>query len=88
MNPLNLLIAIYTASNGAMLSGTPLQKTDLVEETIRARARACDENKRRLLGAYDFAGKLNSYLSVSLNIGLHTMLIFACLFLSHLYEFT
>lgn len=40
-----------------MLSGAAIQKRDLVEETIRARAKACDDNKKRLLAAYDYAAK-------------------------------
>lgn len=40
-----------------ILSGAAIQKTDLVEETIRERVRASEENKRRLLAAYDYAAK-------------------------------
>lgn len=40
-----------------ILSGAAIQKTDLVEETIRERVRASEENKRRLLAAYDYAVK-------------------------------
>lgn len=40
-----------------MVSGTVLQKTDLVEETIRERVRASEENKKRLLAAFDYAAK-------------------------------
>lgn len=44
-------------SGKLLLSGTALQKTDLVEETIRERVRASEENKKRLLAAYDYAAK-------------------------------
>lgn len=44
-------------SGKLLLSGAALQKTDLVEETIRERVRASEENKRRLLAAYDYAAK-------------------------------
>lgn len=44
-------------SGKVMLSGTALQKTDLVEETIRERVRASEENKKRLLAAFDYAAK-------------------------------
>lgn len=44
-------------SGKLMLSGTALQKTDLVEETIRERVRASEENKKRLLAAFDYAAK-------------------------------
>uniref|UniRef100_A0A6G1S783 Uncharacterized protein n=1 Tax=Aceria tosichella TaxID=561515 RepID=A0A6G1S783_9ACAR len=40
-----------------MVSGSALQKTDLVEETIRERVRASEQNKKRLLAAYDYAAK-------------------------------
>lgn len=44
-------------SGKLLLSGSALQKTDLVEETIRERVRASEENKKRLLAAYDYAAK-------------------------------
>ena len=44
-------------SGQLLLSGAALQKTDLVEETIRERVRASEENKKRLLAAYDYAAK-------------------------------
>lgn len=44
-------------SGKLLLSGAAIQKTDLVEETIRERVRASEENKRRLLAAYDYAAK-------------------------------
>lgn len=44
-------------SGKLILSGAAIQKTDLVEETIRERVRASEENKRRLLAAYDYAAK-------------------------------
>ena len=44
-------------SGKLLLSGAALQKTDLVEETIRERVRASEENKKRLLAAYDYAAK-------------------------------
>lgn len=44
-------------SGKLLLSGQALQKTDLVEETIRERVRASEENKKRLLAAYDYAAK-------------------------------
>lgn len=44
-------------SGRILLSGSALQKTDLVEETIRERVRASEENKKRLLAAFDYAAK-------------------------------
>lgn len=44
-------------SGKLLLSGAAIQKTDLVEETIRERVRASEENKKRLLAAYDYAAK-------------------------------
>lgn len=44
-------------SGKLLLSGSAIQKTDLVEETIRERVRASEENKKRLLAAYDYAAK-------------------------------
>lgn len=44
-------------SGKLLLSGAAIQKTDLVEETIRERVRASEENKKRLLAAYDYAVK-------------------------------
>lgn len=44
-------------SGKLLLSGAALQKTDLVEETIRERVRASEANKKRLLAAYDYAAK-------------------------------
>lgn len=44
-------------SGKLLLSGAAVQKHDLVEETIRERVRASEENKRRLLAAYDYAAK-------------------------------
>lgn len=46
-----------TVGGQAILSGAAIQKTDLVEETIRERVRASEENKKRLLAAYDYAAK-------------------------------
>lgn len=46
-----------TIGGQPILSGAAIQKTDLVEETIRERVRASEENKRRLLAAYDYAAK-------------------------------
>ena len=40
-----------------MLSGMPMQRRDFAEETIRARAKACDDNKKRILAAFDYAAK-------------------------------
>lgn len=45
------------SSGKLLLSGAAIQKTDLVEETIRERVRASEENKKRLLAAYDYAAK-------------------------------
>lgn len=44
-------------SGKLLLSGAAIQKTDYVEETIRERVRASEENKKRLLAAYDYAAK-------------------------------
>lgn len=44
-------------SGKLLLSGAAVQKRDLVEETIRERVRASEENKRRLLASYDYAVK-------------------------------
>lgn len=44
-------------SGKLILSGAAIQKTDLVEETIRERVRASEENKKRLLASYDYAAK-------------------------------
>jgi hypothetical protein len=44
-------------SGKLLVSGSALQKTDLVEETIRERVRRSEENKKRLLAAYDYAAK-------------------------------
>lgn len=44
-------------SGQLLLSGAALQKRDYVEETIRERVRASEENKKRLLAAYDYAAK-------------------------------
>lgn len=44
-------------SGKLLISGSAIQKTDLVEETIRERVRASEENKKRLLAAYDYAAK-------------------------------
>ena len=44
-------------SGKLLVSGSALQKTDLVEETIRERVRASEQNKKRLLAAYDYAAK-------------------------------
>lgn len=46
-----------TIGGQPILSGAAIQKTDLVEETIRERVRASEENKKRLLAAYDYAAK-------------------------------
>lgn len=45
------------SSGKLLLSGAAIQKTDLVEETIRERVRASEENKKRLLASYDYAAK-------------------------------
>lgn len=44
-------------SGKLLLSGAAIQKRDLVEETIKERVRASEENKKRLLAAYDYAAK-------------------------------
>lgn len=44
-------------SGQLLVSGSALQKTDLVEETIRERVRASEQNKKRLLAAFDYAAK-------------------------------
>lgn len=44
-------------SGKLLVSGSAIQKKDLVEETIRERVRASEENKKRLLAAYDYAAK-------------------------------
>lgn len=44
-------------SGKPILSGAAIQKVDYVEETIRERVRASEENKKRLLAAYDYAAK-------------------------------
>lgn len=44
-------------SSKLLVSGQPLQKRDLVEETIRERVKASEDNKKRLLAAYDYAVK-------------------------------
>lgn len=46
-----------TIGGQPILSGAAIQKTDLVEETIRERVRASEENKKRLLAAFDYAAK-------------------------------
>lgn len=46
-----------TLGGQPILSGAAIQKSDLVEETIRERVRASEENKKRLLAAYDYAAK-------------------------------
>lgn len=48
---------IFIDSGKLLLSGNAIQKRDLVEETIRARAKACDDNKKRVLAAFDYAAK-------------------------------
>lgn len=45
------------SSGKLLLSGAAIQKHDLVEETIRERVRASEENKKRLLASYDYAAK-------------------------------
>lgn len=44
-------------SGKLILSGAAVQKTDLVEETIRERVKRSEEAKKRLLAAYDYAAK-------------------------------
>lgn len=44
-------------SGKLLLSGAAIQKRDFVEETIRDRVRASEENKKRLLAAFDYAAK-------------------------------
>lgn len=44
-------------SGKLILSGAAVQKTDLVEETIRERVKRSEDAKKRLLAAFDYAAK-------------------------------
>lgn len=55
--PLDINTYRGKSSGKLLLSGAAVQKTDLVEETIRERVRASEENKKRLLAAFDYAAK-------------------------------
>lgn len=45
------------SSGTLLLSGAAIQKTDLVEQTIRERVKRSEEDKKRLLAAFDYAAK-------------------------------
>lgn len=55
--PLDINTYRGKTSGTLLLSGAAVQKTDLVEETIRERVKRSEDAKKRLLAAYDYAAK-------------------------------